>query len=42
MYVNKMVGSKNIIDCALNILGACKDTFANLSRATIFFVDQSL
>ena len=24
-----MVGSKNIIDCALNILGACKDTFAN-------------
>lgn len=42
MYVSRMVGSKKIIDCALNILAACKDTYANLGRATIFFVDQSL
>lgn len=37
-----MIISKKAIDCAVNVLNACREAFPTLKRATIFIVDCPL
>lgn len=37
-----MVSAKKPIDCGVQILTSCKEAFSNLTRATLFIIDEAL